>query len=330
MTLSEQWPSFTVMAQRSIVAAIALLGGAVAVDAAPTQIALPGDAAFPESMTATKDGTLYVSNIVGGGVIRVPAGTDKAEVWIQPGAFDTRSTFGVLADEATGTLWVCSNDASGFGIAGPSTVTGSFLKGFDLKTGKGKVSVALPGTPAICNDIAIGADKAAYVTNSLSPNVLRLKPGATQFEVWATDPQFAPPPGAAGLDGIAFGSDGNLYINTFGPGGLYRIDVKGGKAGKVTKLETSSPLVNPDALRPLGRNTFLMIEGSGKLDHLTIKGDKVTVATLKDGFVQSTGVAQIGNTAWVSEGQLGVLFDPKHETKPNLPFHLYAVPFSGR
>lgn len=330
MILNEQRHSFTVLANRSIMAASFVLAGIASASAAPTQIALPGDAAFPESITATKDGALYVSNIVGGGVVRVPAGTGKAEVWIKPGAFDTRSTFGVLADEATGTLWVCSNDASGFGIAGPSTVTGSFLKGFDLKTGKGKVSVALPGAPAICNDIAIGADKAVYVTDSLSPNVLRLKPGASQFEVWATDPQFTAPPGAAGLDGIAFGSDGNLYVNTFGPGGLYRIDVTGGKAGKVTKLETSSPLVNPDALRPLGKNAFLMIEGSGKLDHLTIKGDKVTVSTLRDGFVQSTGVAQIGNTAWVSEGQLGVLFDPKHEAKPNLPFYLYAVPFSGR
>lgn len=49
----------------------------------------------------------YVSNFAGGGVIRIEPGASPGEVWIAPGAFETRSTFGVLADEASGTLWVC-------------------------------------------------------------------------------------------------------------------------------------------------------------------------------------------------------------------------------
>ena len=54
------------------------------------------------------------------------------------------------------------------------------------------------------------------VTNSLAPQILRLKPGSTQLEVWLESPAFEQPPqGAPGLDGIAFGGDGNLYVNTF-------------------------------------------------------------------------------------------------------------------
>ena len=52
----------------------------------------------------------------------------------------------------------------------------------------------------------------------------------------------------------------------------------------------------------------------------------MTVETLKDGFVTPTGVAIVGNTAWVSEGQLAYVFDPaKKSQKPNLPFHIYSV-----
>ena len=57
--------------------------------------------------------------------------------------FDSRSTFGVLVDERSNLLWVCSNDMSGKGVPGPSSIPGSYLKGFDLSTGEGKISAAL-------------------------------------------------------------------------------------------------------------------------------------------------------------------------------------------
>ncbi|WP_457105504.1 hypothetical protein [Methylobacterium sp. P5_C11] len=97
------------------------------------------------------------------------AGSDVAEPWIKPGAFATRSTFGVLADERAGLLWVCSNDATPLGVAGPNAIEGAFVKGFDLVTGEGKVSVPLPGKPSLCNDLTVGPDGALYVTNTRSP-----------------------------------------------------------------------------------------------------------------------------------------------------------------
>src|SRR5580700_8148187 len=109
-------------------------------------IEIPGDRAFMESITAGPDGTLYVSSLASGGIARIKPGASKAEPWIKPGAFDSRSTFGVLVDERSNLLWVCSNDMSSVGVPGPSAVPGSFLKGFDLATGEGKVSAALPGS----------------------------------------------------------------------------------------------------------------------------------------------------------------------------------------
>jgi hypothetical protein len=47
--------------------------------------------------------------------VRIKPGASTAEQWIKPGAFDSRSTFGVLVDERYNLLWVCSNDTSGKG-----------------------------------------------------------------------------------------------------------------------------------------------------------------------------------------------------------------------
>src|SRR5580700_10360120 len=207
--------------------------------AVPTSIGLPGDRVFPENITSTKDGTLYVGSLGSGGIIRIKPGAAKAEIWIKPGAFGSRSIFGVLADERSNTLWACSNDLSALGIVIASTEAGSALKGFDLKTGQGKVSAKLPGDHTFCNDIAIGADGSAFVTNSAAPQILRLSPGSNQLEVWANDPLLAPPVGGAGLDGIAFGTSGTLYVDTYTPGELFRVELVGGKAGKVTKLKPS-------------------------------------------------------------------------------------------
>jgi streptogramin lyase len=300
--------------------------------AAQQDVALPGEAAYPESITATADGTLYVSNFAGGGVTRIKPGASSGEVWITPGDFETRSTFGVLADEASGTLWVCSNDLSALGIRGPSDVKGAALKGFDLRTGAGKFSAPFPVSPAICNDIAIGPDGAVYVTNTLGPQILRLKPGSQTLDVWKSDPLLAPEGKEAGLDGIAFGTDGNLYVDTFAKAKLFRIDVKDGQAGAVTPLTPSRPLILADGLRPLGDGSFLLAEGGGRLDRVTFVGDTAKVEVLKDGVAGGvTGVAQLGTTAFITVGQLAVITDPARKgSKPELPFRVLTVPLAAR
>jgi streptogramin lyase len=300
--------------------------------AAPTSVELPGPRVFPESITSAHDGTVYVGSLGAGGVFRIEPHAGKADLWISPGAFGSASIFGVLADEKSRTLWVCTNDLSALGINIPGKKSGSFLKGYDLRSGEGKVSAKLPGEHTTCNDIAVGPDGAAYVTNTAAPQILRLPAGGKGLEVWADDPLLAPPAnGGPGLDGIAFGADGNLYVNTYWSGELFRVDVKDGKAGKVTKLRPSRPLVLPDAIKPLGRNVFLLIEGGGRLDRMVVSGDDVSIETLKEGFDVPTGVAIVGRTAWVSEGQLSLVFDPsKKGQAPKLPFHIYSVPLPAR
>lgn len=298
--------------------------------AAPTSVILPGDHVFPESITSTPDGTLYVGSIGAGGIFRVPRGGLRAVPWIKPGALGSRSIMGVLADERSGTLWACSNDLSamGIGVSIPGKGTGNWLEGFDLKTGEGKISVKLPGKSAFCNDIAVGPDGSIYVTDSAAPDILKLSADHKHLEVWATDPRFQPPAGGVGLDGIAFGSDGRLYVGTYTSAELFRVGITDGKPGKTTRLQTSRHLVLADGLRPLGEHSFLLIEGGGRLDRAVVNGDTVAIQTIRGGFSTPTGVTLVDKkVAWVSEGQISYLFDPqKKGQKPRLPFRIYAVP----
>ena len=303
--------------------ALALSGDPSLADG-PKPIEVPGGAAFSESITAGPDGSLYVSSLASGGIQRAKPGAAKTESWVAPGQFGSRSTFGLYADAKTNTIWVCSNDVSGLGVPGPSKAEGSHLLAFDLASGKGKAAYKFAGSANLCNDMTVAEDGTVYVTNSLTPQILKLAPGAKDLEVFIEDKQFQPPKGA-GLDGIAFGGDGNLYVNTFNGGELFRVDVKDGKAGAVTKLATSRPLGLPDGLRNVGGNTFLMIEGSGSLDRVTVDGDKATIETIKDGLKEPTAFAKVGSTAWVAEGQLSHLFDAKTNGPPQLPFAIVPV-----
>lgn len=308
------------------VMAFTMMISSAAFAAGPASVTLPGDAAYPESIAAASDGTLYASSLASGGVFRIKPGASAAEQWIKPGAFDTRSTFGVFVDEKAGLLLVCSNDVSALGVPGPSDVKGSFVKGFDLKTGEGKLSVALPKANSICNDFAIAPDGSIFITNSSSPQILRLKPGSSKIDVWLESADFNQPKEGAGLDGIAFGSDGNLYVNTYANGEFFRVDVKDGAPGKITKLKTSRPLKFADGLRPAsGTLSFIMAEGSGSIDHVIIKGDEATIETIKDGLAGPTAIARVGESYWATEGQLSHLFDSK-SGPPNLPFRVVGVP----
>jgi hypothetical protein len=289
-----------------------------------TPVRVP-DKSFPESVTSTKDGTLYVGSFNLGGVVKATPG-GKAEQFIKPAAGDSRSTLGVLADEKSGTLYVCSNDISGFGVPGPSDTKGAWLKVFDLTSGALKSSVALKDPKSLCNDIAVGSDGTAYITDSFAPNVYSLKPGGTALEVWATDPLLAPAKDGVGLDGIAFGADGNLYVTTYIPAALFRIAVKDGKAGAVTALKSSRPLDHADAMRAFG-DSLMLIEGNGKLDRVTIKGDDAEIETIKDGFTEPVSVTQVGSTAWVAEGKLSYIIGDNKEKDPG-PFALNPVMLS--
>lgn len=290
------------------------------------QVIIADDRAHPESITSTKDGTLFMGSFNHGSISRSLPGAAKTEIFVKP-ADGYGTILGVLADEKAATLWACAAHHAPAGEALPPEAEPTALTAYDLKTGVLKGRYPLPGKTTLCNDIAIGPDGAAYVTDSRNPHILKLKPGAKALEVWAEDSRLVGKGGGPGLDGIAFADNAALYVNTFTSGLLFRVSLnQDGTAGAVTPIATSKPLTLPDALRPTGAtNTFLMIEGAGRLDRVVVSGDRAEISVLKDGFDSPAGVALTGKTAWVVEAKLGFLSDPKLKDQSPPPFAAKAV-----
>jgi sugar lactone lactonase YvrE len=304
--------------------ALFFLGGA-AVAATPLKpIDLPNDRLFPESMSITPDGTAYVGSMTGG-VLKVSMKTGRAEQWIASGAYGTGALFGVFADMRNHIVWTCTNDFTARGLTVAGSDPGSVLKGFDMKTAALKVSLKLPGEHPVCNDVAVAKNGAIYVADTGASHILTWKPGATMLELWAADPVF----GAGGLDGLAFGSDGNLYVNNVRTGELFKVVMGAdGKAGKVTRLTLSRPLQSPDGMRAAGGMDFALAESKGWVTKVTVNGDKAEITTLAEGIAEPTGVDLWHGAVWYSQGSLSYLFQPaKKDMKPPLPFHLTPVPW---
>jgi sugar lactone lactonase YvrE len=299
--------------------ATALLVLAIGLDAAQTrtEITLPGTRVFPESITSTSDGTLIVGSLGHGNVLRIAPGKTMAEEWIKPGTGGLNGVLGVFADERNKLLWVCSDKL------GPSG-EGTSVKTFDLKTGAPKNTYPFPGDGTLCNDIAVGADRTAYVTDTRQGSVLMLKPGASSLEIAAKDPLLA------GADGLAFGDKATLYVNSVTAGKLLRVDLgPDGKSKDIVELKLPRALDRPDGMRAIGKQRLLLAENSGKMSIVTFEGpgmQSVVLVTLKEGMASTPGVTATKGMAWVVEGKLNYMQDPKMKDQDPGTFQMFAVP----
>src|SRR5260370_4160908 len=94
-------------------------------------------------------------------------------------------------------------------------------------------------------------------------------------------------------------------------------------------MDHSVALAITVGLGSFGEKIYLLVEGAGILDRLDIEGDEYKTSTIRGGFREPTSVTRVGTTAWVTEGQLSLFFDPSRRSQsPSLPFRIYAVPLS--
>lgn len=292
--------------------------------ATPQPIDLPGDRLFPESLSISPDGTAYLGSL-NGGVLRVSLASGKAEQWLRPGAYGSGGLFGVFVDTRNRLLWTCTNDFTARGLTVAGADVGSIAKAFDLRTGEGRFSLPLPGAKPTCNDFAVAKDGTVYVTDTATSHILFWRPHAKALALWLDDPVLAAKPGTGGgLDGIAIGEDGALYVNNVRSGDLFRIGIAGEKPAKITKLTLSRPLANPDGMRSLGGDRLLIAESHGRVALATVAGDRGDIRTLAEPGIGPTGVDAYRGSAWYVQGQLAAAFS-EGKQQPSLPFRLTPV-----
>jgi sugar lactone lactonase YvrE len=291
--------------------------------ALPTEIHIPGEKVVPESLTSTRDGTIFIGSILERTIFKVKPGADTAEAWIRPGAGkeSLQNILGVFADERSRTLWACSTAL--VGEPQPNTPQ-SELFAFDLKTGAVKGRYALPTTGAFCNDIAVGADGTAYVSDTANMEIAALKHGATQLEAWSPGGAFGPKGGV--LDGISV-LNKTVFVNALRTNKVFSVAIgSDGKAGTVAEIKLDRAIEHPDGMRAFGKDSVLIIEGGepGRLSRIDLSAGAGKVTTLKEGYPDGpVSVAVVGETAYVLEAQFKML-KPPEGYKPN-PFHATAV-----
>jgi sugar lactone lactonase YvrE len=283
--------------------------------ALPAEISIPGTRVLPESLTSSADGSIYIGSVGQGQIYRVAPGEATAEVFVAPGPGGMKQVFGVFADDAAGTLWACSNDLGGAapGAAPPGP---SALLAFDLDTGEAKGSYPFP-QGGMCNDIAVGRNGDVYATDTPGMQILRLPAGGNALEVWS--PQGAFGPANSVLDGITLVND-RVIVNTLATNKLFAVDVGvDGKAGRVAELTLSAPINGPDGMRSHG-NGLLTTDSGGKINYVTITGDRADVTTVKEGLDGVVSVTAVGNYAYALEGQLAIMFAPPGQAPEEKPY----------
>jgi hypothetical protein len=280
---------------RYLVALVISVSSAQAAFAA--QILINDAKSQPESLTVAPGGVLIVGSASSPFVYKVKAGSSTAEKFIDVSTEPAGTFFlGMLADAATNTLWTCQLTPV------PNTTPSqrhTALRSFDLTTGAPKIRWNLPGDNNVCNDFAIGPDKALYITDTIPGRIFRLPAGASTAELYLEQATLR------GVDGITF-LDGTLYVNNVIFNKLYRIPVDAaGKPGAPVDIWMDQPVKGPDGMRAANGKLLVAENGSGKISVLTVTGDKASVTVLKEGLNTPTGVEPAGDTIWIAERGAG-------------------------
>jgi hypothetical protein len=279
---------------RLVTAAMALLAFSASA-ALSAEILIKDDKSQPESLAAAPDGTLIVGSASTPYVYKIKRGSTTPEVFIDasaegPGTF----FFGQLVDGDT--VWSCMLTP----VAGTTPVQRhTSLIGSDLKTGKRKLRWDLPGDNTTCNDFTVGPDKALYISDTGNARIYRLAPGAQSAELWLEHRN------VTGIDGLTF-LNGVLYFNSVFFNNLYRVPVDAqGKPGTPVQIWMDAPVKGPDGMRAAGGKLFHAENGAGKIDELTIDGDRAHITVLKDGLKTPTAVEPAGDVLWIAERGAG-------------------------
>jgi sugar lactone lactonase YvrE len=298
------------------IAALPLLVAAAPAD----PISFPRARIFPESIAITRAGNLFISAADDGAIWFARPGDSMAMEWLTPAQSGMVAMLGVFADERNGTLWACARP--GRGDTGEARDRNSALLAFDLKTKAAKGRWQMPGGGKdVCNDMATGPDGSLYIAETAGGRIVRLRKGATQLDVWLADARLD------GVDGIAFDTDGTLYLSSVRSSRTFRVKPDGkGAPDELVELRPSRALDHPDGMRFVAKGRFLFGENGeqgGISEAVVAPGNRLEVRTLPGSLPGTTSAVAWKGRAYGVVAKLS--FRAPEKGDPG-PFTVYSVP----
>lgn len=268
------------LAALAVTAAIALPAGIAPVGASSPDdntYDLPAAGVLLEGIGYDDDAdVIYVSGVNDGGrIYRAEVGSGRLAIW-QPGNTDGRTTArGIDVDE----------DGNVFVAGGPSG------KAFVYASSGALLAVLSTPDGTFLNDVWIGKDDAAYITNSNSPQIFRIaqEGGRWSIELWLDASDTIPVTIGAGqfnLGGIVESQNGRYLLVAQGNAGkLWRVDVRTKVVAEVDLGGAS--ITNADGIVLKGRTLYVVRNFARKL----------TAIRLSENLLRGTVTGEISTSA---------------------------------
>ncbi|GAA1517629.1 SMP-30/gluconolactonase/LRE family protein [Kribbella lupini] len=304
----------------TLVLSVALTGVVVpTASARPLTYELPGDlrgSKFEGIGYDARAQRFYVSETTGGEIHRGRLGAAAASEWLAGDGTDGRWTARGVTVDSRGRVYVAG---------GPNRIDHPGAPDLWVYDRDGKLLAALrTGVPnAFLNDLVIGPDGAAYVTNSNAPQVFRVaeQHGLWTIRTWADATGTIPTQTGFNLGGIVLSPDRTALIVAQGNvGKLWRFALR---TGAVSAVDTgTADLVNADGLVQDGRTLWVVRNFSKVLTTLRLAQDGRTARLVA---ATPTDPERVLTTAKLVQGRLLLVDSKFDEPTATPPYQVVAL-----
>ncbi len=285
------------------------------------EYALQSPMSVPEGVAYDgRTNRFFASGLLSGAVTQIDAESGEERPFFQPEG-EPYQLSGVKVDEHARRLWVCASQIQRMagGVMVFDVDSGERLAHFDLSRA------------GICNDVALDADGAAYVTDSFQPVIYRVDLRDGSAGEFVRDPKMGAGPGQMGLNGIAITPDGDHIIAGYTtPSKLFVLARSGGEVHEISLSgdpfapENSPHFTGADGIIFVGHHLYVIHDGG--VQEVSFTGPGYRAGTVKNRLVPEPGLS----TATVARGELyaiksEVLRMMYFREAPRLPFKIYRI-----
>lgn len=278
---------------------------------------LSSDDSVPEGVAFDSQASaFYATSLQGGSIVRIDAA--GAESVFR--AADNRARLvGAKVDARQRRLWVCAQEVDG---------SDNRVWVFDLESTALDMEFMLGAltTNGSCNDLVLGSDGVAYVTDPANPYLYRLDPATQTGSILATDPLFVDITGVGlGLNGIALTADESaLIVGRFIPASLLRVSLPHANSIQPIALGGDT-LPSPDGLVALAGDVYAISNDSVSRVRPNLDFTAGTVVTV----AQKSGLS----TATVAESDIYVIKSDVVnffvQAPLDTPFEIFRIDFGA-